>query len=114
MRERRRAFRKACVPPVKLIARGKINNDIIAILAANSRVPQSNYGDLVGQLNALDLGERRLKALLDDYGEGVVAEALGAFTRRAETLMRAKSARCRMAPSVSTTISTTTASPTSR
>ena len=43
----------------------------------------------MGQLNALDLGERRLKALLDDYGEGVVAEALGAFTRRAETLMRA-------------------------
>jgi N-methylhydantoinase B len=77
------------IPPVKLIARGKINHDITAILAANSRVPQSNYGDLVGQLNALDLGERRLKALLDDYGEGVVAEALGAFTRRAETLMRA-------------------------
>ena len=77
------------IPPVKLIGRGKINNDIMAILAANSRVPQSNYGDLVGQLNALDLGERRLKALLDDYGKGVVAEALGAFTRRAETLMRA-------------------------
>ena len=77
------------IPPVKLIARGKINDDIIAILAANSRVPQSNYGDLVGQLNALDLGERRLKALLDEYGERVVAEAFGAFTRRAETLMRA-------------------------
>ncbi len=63
------------IPPMKLIARDKINDDIIAILAANSRVPQSNYGDLVGQLNALDLGEMRLEALLDDYGEGVVAEA---------------------------------------
>lgn len=77
------------IPPVKLIARGRINEDIVAILAANSRVPQSNYGDLVGQLNALDLGERRLKALLDDYGEAVVAEAFEAFTRRAEALMRA-------------------------
>ncbi len=77
------------IPPVKLIARGKLNEDIIAILSANSRVPQSNYGDLIGQLNALDLGERRLTALLDDYGEAVVSAAFGAFTQRAEALMRA-------------------------
>ena len=75
-------------PPVKLISRGKVNEDILAILAANSRVPQSNYGDLHGQLNALDLGERRLAALLDEYGEAVVSAALEAFTRRAEALMR--------------------------
>src|SRR6476661_1703648 len=47
-------------PPVKLIAAGRLNHDILAILAANSRVPRSNEGDLNGQLNALDLGERRL------------------------------------------------------
>jgi N-methylhydantoinase B len=76
-------------PPVKLISAGRVNPDIIAILDANSRVPQSNHGDLIGQLNALDLGERRLTALLDAYGEAVVAEAFDAFTRRAEALMRA-------------------------
>jgi N-methylhydantoinase B len=75
-------------PPVKLIASGKLNEDIVAILAANSRVPQSNYGDLNGQLNALDLGQRRLAAVLDDYGEATVAAALEAFMRRAEALMR--------------------------
>src|SRR5436305_2003590 len=48
------------IPPVKLIRGGVIQQDIIDILAANSRVPQSNWGDLNGQLNALDLGERRL------------------------------------------------------
>src|ERR1700728_1160434 len=77
------------IPPVKLISAGRLNPDIVAILDANSRVPQSNHGDLIGQLNALDLGERRLTALLDDYGEAVVAEAFDAFTRRAEALMRA-------------------------
>ena len=40
-------------------------------------------------MNALDLGERRLTALLDDYGEAVVSAAFGAFTQRAEALMRA-------------------------
>lgn len=75
-------------PPVKLIAAGVLNADIVAILSANSRVPQSNFGDLNGQLNALDLGERRLAAVLDDYGEATVSAALEAFTRRAEALMR--------------------------
>src|ERR1700722_411753 len=75
-------------PPVKLIAEGKLNEDIVAILAANSRVPQSNYGDLIGQLNALDLGERRLDAGLNDYGEETVASAMDSFLRRAEAMMR--------------------------
>jgi N-methylhydantoinase B len=76
------------VPPVKLIRAGVLQQDIIDILSANSRVPQSNWGDLNGQLNALDLGERRLHALLDDYGNETVAAALAALSARAETLMR--------------------------
>ena len=76
------------VPPVKLISAGRLNDDIVAILSANSRVPQSNFGDLNGQLNALDLGERRLAELLDAYGDATVADALGAFSARAEALMR--------------------------
>ena len=54
---------------MKLIRGGVLQQDIVDILAANSRVPQSNWGDLNGQLNALDLGERRLHALLDEYGD---------------------------------------------
>jgi N-methylhydantoinase B len=76
------------IPPIKLASKGVINQDILAILAANSRVPQSNYGDLNGQLNALDLGTKRLNELLDAYGDDVVLNALDAFTQRAETLMR--------------------------
>jgi N-methylhydantoinase B len=77
------------VPPVKLVRAGMLQHDIVEILAANSRVPQSNWGDLNGQLNALDLGERRLHALLDEYGDDTIRAALDALTRRAETLMRA-------------------------
>lgn len=77
------------IPPVKLIAAGRMNQDILDILAANSRVPTSNWGDLNGQLNALDLGERRFKALLDEYGDATVAAAFVAFSDRAEALMRA-------------------------
>jgi N-methylhydantoinase B len=77
------------IPPVKLVRSGVLQRDIIDILAANSRVPQSNWGDLNGQLNALDLGERRLHTLLDEYGDEIIAAALAALSERAERLMRA-------------------------
>ena len=76
-------------PPVKLIRAGRMDMDIVDILAANARVPASNWGDLNGQLGALDLGERRLHGLLDEYGAGTVARAFDAFADRAEALMRA-------------------------
>ncbi|MGH6817042.1 MAG: hydantoinase B/oxoprolinase family protein [Hyphomicrobiaceae bacterium] len=77
------------IPPVKLLRAGIVQDDIVQILNANSRVPASNWGDLNGQLNALALGEQRLGALLDEYGDATVAAALDAFSDRAEALMRA-------------------------
>ena len=77
------------IPPVKVVARGKLNNDIVDILKANSRQPLSLYGDLNGQLNALDLGARRLGELLDEYGPGTVATAMAELKARAGQLMRA-------------------------
>jgi len=77
------------IPPVKLARGGVIQQDIIDILGANSRVPQSNWGDLNGQLNALDLGARRFNTLLEEYGGELIVSALDSLTARAEKLMRA-------------------------
>ena len=77
------------IPPVKLFDRGELRGDIVEILKANSRLPGSLYGDLNGQINALELGVRRLGDLLDDYGDDLVAEALAELKQRAAQLMRA-------------------------
>ncbi len=77
------------IPPVKLYEKGVLRKDIIAILEANSRVPTSNWGDMNGQLNALELGVRRMGALLDEYGDKTIASAFTAFSDRSEALMRA-------------------------
>ena len=76
------------IPPVKLATGGIVNNDIVDILAANSRTSQSNFGDLSGQINALDIGEKRLAALLREYGAEAVRSTFEIFTARAEALMR--------------------------
>ena len=76
------------IPPVKLFEAGVMKKDIVDILSANSRLPNSLYGDLNGQINALDLGEERLHALLDEYTEDSVSDALEELKSRAEKMMR--------------------------
>jgi N-methylhydantoinase B len=78
------------IPPVKLYDRGEFRQDIVDILSSNSRLPLSLYGDLNGQINALQLGEKRMNALLDEYGDGKVAECMVELTARAAQMMRAQ------------------------
>ncbi len=77
------------IPPVKLFCKGELRQDVVDILLANSRLPGSLYGDLNGQINALDLGMRRMKALLDEYSDTIVAEALLELRNRAAKMMAA-------------------------
>ncbi len=53
------------LPPVKLVERGVVVADVMSIIAANMRQPEERDGDLRAQLNALDVGSRRLLELLD-------------------------------------------------
>ena len=78
------------IPPVKLYDAGQFRSDIVDILSANSRLPNSLYGDLNGQINALDLGTSRMEALLNEYGDDVVAMAMREFKARAAEHMRSE------------------------
>ena len=76
------------IPPVKLFEAGVLKTDIVAILSANSRLPNSLYGDMNAQINALDLGHQRFADLLDEYGELDVSTALKLLRDRADRMMR--------------------------
>ena len=76
------------IPPVKLYEEGKLRQDIIDIMLANSRLPGSLYGDLNGQINALDLGLNRINELLDEYGDEIVIGAMSELRTRANKLMQ--------------------------
>jgi N-methylhydantoinase B len=77
------------LPIVRLVAAGEFRHDISDILLANSRQPLSAFGDLHGQLAALELGARRLDDVLDAYGDATVAEAFGELRARAARQMQA-------------------------
>lgn len=64
------------LPPIRWVAAGRINDDIDAIVAANSRAPDVVLGDLRGQLGCTRLGVRRMHEVLDRYGSEVVGQAV--------------------------------------
>ncbi|MNK19746.1 Acetophenone carboxylase delta subunit [compost metagenome] len=81
------------IPPVRILRAGVLDEDVLAILKANTRLPDSLWGDLNGQLAALELGARRLDGLLDEYGDATVLESLDTLRERARRLMRDHIAR---------------------
>ena len=77
------------LPPVHLVRRGELVQDVVDVIMSNIRVPEERLGDMRAQLGALSIGAQRLTALLDKYGEGTVSAVIAEMRRRSETLMRA-------------------------
>src|SRR6056297_1915980 len=57
------------LPPVRLFKQGKLDAEIYAIICSNIRVADQRIGDVKAQAAALMVGEARLTALLDRYGD---------------------------------------------
>ncbi len=56
------------IPPLKLYAKGELNQAVWRILEKNVRVPEKVLGDVQALLAAVRFGERDLLRLVDDYG----------------------------------------------
>ena len=78
------------IPPVRLYSAGRLNQDIVDIIMAASRLPVSAFGDLNAHLSALDLGTARVAALLSDYSAPLVTAAFAELTARAASMLRAE------------------------
>ncbi|MEW9807313.1 hydantoinase B/oxoprolinase family protein [Mesorhizobium sp. ZMM04-5] len=77
------------LPPVKLFKRGKLDPEIYAIITSNIRVADQRIGDIRAQAAALRVGQDRLFAILDRYGDDTVAAAIAELRSRAAEQMRA-------------------------
>lgn len=76
------------IPPVKLYAGGRVNEEVVAILMGNLRTPRQAYGDLEAHLSALRVGEEGLTRLLDKYGVTMVRRCVDELEKRSAQLMR--------------------------
>jgi N-methylhydantoinase B len=81
------------LPPVKLYDGGRLNNDLVRIISANSRTPEKVMGDIRSMVGGTNVGARRMVELIDKYG----LEELQALVRElldyTERLTRAEIAK---------------------
>ena len=78
------------LPPVRLVRAGELDEDLLRVFLANTRVPRERRADLQAQLAACRSGAHRLRALADEYGPRTLAE-------RAQDIVRWTEARTRAA-----------------
>ena len=72
------AFQEGLIlPPVCLVENGRVRQDILELVCANSRTPDERRGDLSAQVAANETGIRRFQALVGAYGHD-------AFTARVQ------------------------------
>lgn len=76
------------IPPIKLVERGQLNDDIVKFVLANIRIAEERIGDIKAQIAALNTGAKRLTMLLDRYGQDTVEAAIEELETRAERIMR--------------------------
>jgi len=76
------------LPFVHAYRRGQPIDDIRAILAANSRLPEMVLGDLSAQAACLEVAERRLVEMCRRHGTATVRDAMRAVLQRSERLCR--------------------------
>ena len=77
------------IPPLRLLNRGRRNQEVFSLLLRNVRTPDERQGDLDAQLAAHATGEARLLGLVDRYGRREVARQMSALQDYAERLTRA-------------------------
>jgi N-methylhydantoinase B len=77
------------ISPLKLYDAGALRDDVLHMIATNVRHPRDFRGDLAAMIGSARVGERRLLALLDEYGPKTVHDAIEAILDGAERQTRA-------------------------
>ncbi|MCX6565697.1 MAG: hydantoinase B/oxoprolinase family protein [Candidatus Aminicenantes bacterium] len=76
------------IPPLKLIGRGRINDDVLNLILANVRTPEERRGDLLAQIAACEKGRGRILEAVKKFGLARVDRYAGLIQDYTETYLR--------------------------
>jgi len=77
------------IPPLLLYEAGEVREDVLHLIATNLRHPRDFRGDLAAMIGSARVGERRLLALLAEYGVETTLAGVEAVLDGAERQTRA-------------------------
>lgn len=73
---------------VKICKKGRLDNELVDIIRANSRVPDGVIGDMNGQIASCNAGTKRITDLVNKYGKDVVNGAIERILDHGEQITR--------------------------
>ncbi len=76
------------IPPIKIMARGEMNQAAFKLLLANVRTPEERTGDLWAQIAANQRGAKRLQDMVSEFGSAEVCEYMDAMLAYTEQMTR--------------------------
>ena len=76
------------IPAVKLYDGGKLNEPLVSMIRANSRLPDEIAGDLSAMANVFGVAKRGLDQLVARYGTAKLCECIEEMIARSEKQMR--------------------------
>ena len=76
------------ITPVKLYDQGIVRQDLLDMLATNTRNPRDFKGDLAAQIGSVRVGERRVLSLIEEFGADIVLKSVEAILNSAEQQAR--------------------------
>ncbi len=77
------------IPPVKIVSKGRMREDLRALILANVRTPREREGDLAAQIAANRIGERRILEVCRRYGTDEAVRYMEELKGYAERMTRA-------------------------
>lgn len=75
------------IPAIKIVNKGKINNDFLRLFQSNVRSKESK-GDLYAQISANNVAEKRIKELFQKYGAHYMDKCMEEIIKYSEKRMR--------------------------
>jgi N-methylhydantoinase B len=76
------------VPQVRIVAEGRLNDDLYRTILRNSRFPEMLEGDTRAMMSATRIGQSRLAELFARYGAATVEGVVEALLGRSERVVR--------------------------
>ncbi|MBT5812061.1 MAG: hydantoinase B/oxoprolinase family protein [Rhodospirillaceae bacterium] len=77
------------IPPVKLVERGRMREDVLRMVCENTRKAEDTRGDIMAMFASVEVGAERVDALLDRYGAARIEACSAAILDAGEAAMRA-------------------------
>ena len=71
------SWRGSRLPFLKLVDRGRVNETLMAIVKANTRLPVETEGDIYSLINCNEIGARRLGEMMSEFGLATLEDLSG-------------------------------------